>query len=127
MPQPAEKVFNFLADFSNFPTLLPTDRVNIKETSSNHIVFEIKGMATIGLKIANKNPFTNIEVEPSGKSPFPFTMTILVDENSPNQTSAHLVFNAEVNSFLKMMVETPLTNFFNSLADKLQAQFTTEI
>jgi hypothetical protein len=47
-------------------------------------------------------------------------MEIKVNEISENKSEAYLVFNGDVNSFLKMMVEKPLTNFFNALSAKLE-------
>jgi hypothetical protein len=40
-----------------------------------------------------------------------------------NTTEVALVFNGEMNAFMKMMAEGPLTNFFGMLVEKLPAQF----
>jgi hypothetical protein len=56
------------------------------------------------------------------KSPFPFTLTIHIDEVD-GKSSGYIAFDGEVNMFLKMMVEKPLTNLFNYMSNKLQKHF----
>jgi hypothetical protein len=56
------------------------------------------------------------------KSPFPFNLTIHIDTVG-DKANGHIVFDGEVNMFLKMMVEKPLTNLFNYMSNKLQTHF----
>lgn len=114
-----DKTYQFVSDFSNFPKLLPEEKVKVKDVSADHIVFEIQGMATIGMKVSAREANT-IKVVSEGKNPFDFTMEIKINSTGDQTSEAFLVFNGNVNPFLKMMVEKPLTNFFNALADKLQ-------
>lgn len=116
----SEATYQFLSDFQNFSLLLPQDRVVVKEQDPNKIVFEIKGMATIGMEVQSRNPGI-IKAISFGKNPFPFTLDIMVQE-SDNGSEAFIEFNGEMNSFLQMMVEKPLTNFFNSLIEELENQ-----
>ena len=39
------------------------------------------------------------------------------------KTEGYIEFDGEVNAFLKMMVEKPLLNLFNYMANKLSQQF----
>jgi carbon monoxide dehydrogenase subunit G len=114
-----EKVFHFLSDFRNFEKLIPQDRVGNWTATEDTCSFNIQGMADIGMKIMKRDMPSIINIESHGKNPFSFTLNVYLDELSQNETDANLVFDAEVNPFLKMMVEKPLTNFFNMLADKL--------
>ena len=115
----AQKTFEFVSNSENFPKLLPEEKVVVKEVSNNHIVFEIQGMATISMKVSEVADNV-VKVISEGKNPFDFKMEIKVNEISENKSEAYLVFNGDVNSFLKMMVEKPLTNFFNALSAKLE-------
>ncbi len=113
--------YSFISDFSNLEKLLPKERVIVKDISSENIVFEIKGMATIGMTVIERQNDKLVVAESSGKNPFPFKLSIFVTETDLG-SEAYLEFDGEVNSFLKMMVETPLTNFFNSLVSELEKQ-----
>ena len=67
---------------------------------------------------------TDIEIflKSGKKSPFPFKLTLfntLKDEG----IEGYIHFDGEVNMFLKMMVEKPLTNLFNLMSKKLSEHF----
>ena len=47
----AETVFNFLVDLNNFNQLLPQDKVEKWQSTSDQCSFSIKKMAAIGLKL----------------------------------------------------------------------------
>ena len=58
----------------------------------------------------------------SGKVPFDFLLTVDI-ESAGEKSNVKLICEAELNVMLKMMVEKPLTNFFNILAKKLQEKY----
>lgn len=115
----SEKAFNFVSDFNHFESLLPADRVENFKSTEDSCSFRIKGMADLSLKIEEKNPNDRIKIVSEGKSPFPFSMTVLFNELSADSCEAHIEFAGDINPFMKMMVEKPLTNFFNMLVDRL--------
>ncbi len=115
----AEKAFSFISDFNNFQNLLPKDKVSDYQSTADSCSFNINGMATISMRIKNRVPNSKLEVVSDGKNPFNFSLTILLEEKTENTCEAQIVFDADVNPFVKMMVETPLTNFFNMLSEKL--------
>jgi hypothetical protein len=79
-------------------------------------------MAQIEMKVRERLPESKIVLESFGKSPFPFTLEAELRE-AANTTEVALLFNGEMNAFMKMMAEGPLTNFFGMLVEKLPAQF----
>lgn len=115
----AEKAFNFISDFNNFQNLLPKDKVSDYQSTTDSCSFNINGMATISMRIKNRIPNSKLEVVSDGKNPFNFSLTILLEEKTENTCEGVIIFEADVNPFVKMMVETPLTNFFNMLSEKL--------
>ena len=115
----AENIFNYLSDFNNFKSLMPP-QVTDWNSTSDECSFVIKGMATIGMKIQNKVPHSKIEIVSHGKNPFNFALHVHLSETAPGKTTGQLVFEAELNPMLRMMVEKPLTNFFNMLAAKMK-------
>lgn len=120
---PAEQVFTFLSDINNLQKLMP-DRVENWQSDTDSCTFTIKGMADIGMKIEDRLPNHTLKLVSHGKVPFNFKLDISIrpDANGSGCESS-IVFNGEINMFMKMMVETPLTNFFKMLLEKLPSQF----
>ena len=117
--KPASEVFAFLSNFNNFQKLMPPQVVDWK-SSDDECSFKITGMASIGMKIVEKTPNTQIKIISQGKSPMGFTLNVQLTENSPTQTSGQLIFESDLNPMMAMMVEKPLRNFFNLLAGKMK-------
>ncbi len=115
----AENIFNYLSDFNNFQKLMPPQVTNWTSTTED-CSFTINGMATIGMKIIDKAPFTKITISSNGKVPFEFKLFVLITETGANSCVGQLVFESELNMMMKMMVEKPLGNFFNMLAQKMK-------
>lgn len=118
VPASEEKVFKYVSDLNNFKKLLPDDRISEWESTSDYCSFKVQGTATIDLKLKEQTPYSHILLESGSKSPFPFTLDIYFNENE-GLTTAYQIMNAKVNPFLKMMVERPLTNLFDYIADRL--------
>lgn len=117
--KPISEVFSFLSNFNNFQKLMPPQVVDWQSTE-DECSFKISGMATIGMKIIDKIPNTTLKISSHGKVPFAFTLNVTLTEVAPAQTSGQLIFEADINPMLKMMVEKPLRNFFNMLAVKMK-------
>ena len=113
-----EDVFKYLSDFNNYKQLMPeqvTDWISDEKTCS----FTIKGMATLGMAIDTSTPHSEIKIKRNGKAPFDFILTGSINEADGNGNSKlKLIFDADLNPFLKMVAEKPLTNFLNLLVDK---------
>ena len=115
----AENIFNYLSDFNNFEKLMPAQVTNWTSTS-DECSFTINGMATIGMKIIDKNPFSKITISSHGKVPFEFQLFVLITEKDATNCVGQLTFESDMNMMIKMMVEKPLGNFFNMLAQKMK-------
>ncbi|MBK7389259.1 MAG: SRPBCC family protein [Bacteroidia bacterium] len=119
--QSPEAVFQFLSDFNNFQQLMPeqvTDWVSDTETCS----FNIKGMASLGMAMDSKTPNSEVKIKRNGKAPFDFFLYCNITPGAtPTTSNLQLAFDADLNPFLKMMAEKPLTNFLNLLVKKYQS------
>ena len=114
-----QNLFAFLSNFNNFQKLMPEQVTNWTSTEEE-CSFTISGMATIGMKIIGKKPHSEINIISNGKVPFKFSLNVLLSEAAENKSTGQLVFEADLNPMLKMMVEKPLGNFFNLLVKKLK-------
>lgn len=114
-----KQVFEFVGDFNNFQSLLPEDRVENFQSTGDSCSFRIKGMTDLGLRINEKQEFSKIKVNSDGKVPFKFSMDININSVGENQSEVFIEFEGDINPFMSMMIEKPLTNFFNMLVEKL--------
>jgi hypothetical protein len=114
-------VYVYLSDINNLKNLMP-DRVEGWTSDKDSCSFAIKGMAQIEMKVRERVPEEKIMLESFGKSPFPFTLEAQLRAVGEH-TEVALLFNGEMNAFMKMMAEAPLTNFFGMLVEKLPLQF----
>ena len=119
IPSAAEKIFNYLSDFNNFGKLMPPQVSNWQSTTEE-CSFTINGMATIGMKMIEKIPNKKITISSNGKVPFEFNLFVSIAEKGPSKCEGQLLFESELNPMLKMMVQKPLSNFFNLLAQKMK-------
>jgi hypothetical protein len=115
----AENIYHYLSDFNNFGKLMPP-QVSNWQSKSDECTFTINGMASIGMKIIDKIPTNKITITSNGKVPFEFMLFVLIDEIGINKCSGQLLFESDLNPMLKMMVQKPLSNFFNLLAQKMK-------
>ncbi len=106
LAQPAEKVFNFLADFNNHKGLMPENVTNWS-SSYNEAYFEVQNMLKLRLKITERQPYTLIEIIPVEQPPFEVKLTWEI--KSGNGTSdVDFTITAELNMMMKMMASGPL-------------------
>ncbi|MEO8733262.1 MAG: hypothetical protein ABI373_02920 [Flavobacteriales bacterium] len=121
--RPAQEIYAFLQDMDNFQQLLPQDRISDWKSDGKSCSFKVQGAATIGLELDGGTPNSLVHMKSTDRSPFPFTLDVHLAE-SGGTTEAHQIFEAELNPFIKMMVEKPLKNLFDHIADKMVALHT---
>ena len=117
--QSAEQVFGFFSDMTNIGRIMP-DQVEQFVAEGDTCNFTIKGMASLGLRFEEKTSPTVIVMVDHGKAPFSLTLTCTITPIDQNQCTVQLTMDADLNPFLKMVAEKPLTNFLNLLLEKYQ-------
>ena len=119
---PQQEVFDFLKDANNLWHLLPQDKISDFKASVDQCSFKVQGGVIISLIHDGEEGMDKLFMKSGEKSPFPFRLTIHTAAHGED-TKGEIEFNGEVNMFLKMMVEKPLTNLFNYMSKKLQERF----
>jgi carbon monoxide dehydrogenase subunit G len=119
---PQQEVFAFLKDANNILHLLPQDKITDFKASVDQCSFKVQGGVIISLVHDGEEGMQKLYMKSGEKSPFPFRLTIHTTQHDEN-TKGQIEFDGEVNMFLKMMVEKPLTNLFNYMSNKLQEHF----
>ena len=116
-----QKVYDFLTDFDNFERLLPEQVINWHSTGDS-CSFEVKGLATLGLRITGKTPFTEISMIGEGKIPFGFTLETYIRQTDTGQCQVQMMIDADMNPFIAMMAEKPLRNFVDMILPRLKEE-----
>lgn len=124
----AEKIFDFLTDFTNFSLLLP-DKVENWKSTKDKCSFTIKGLTDFGMKISETTPYSSILItnDEDVKMPIKFTFNLIFSSLTDNKTKVTAVFNLDVNPMIAMMAKAPLKNFIDVLVDKLKEKIETDI
>ena len=117
--RPVGDIYNFLNDFNNFSHLMPEQVVNWQATSDT-CSFEIKGLASLEMRIIDRVPESKIIMKGEGKIPFDFFLNSNLSPVTESSGKVQLVIEAEMNPFISMMAEKPLGNFINLLVVKLK-------
>ncbi len=118
--RPPQDVYTFLQDMNNFQQLLPQERISEWKSDGTSCSFKVAGAATIGLQLDGGTPPDHLRLKSTDRSPFPFTLDVHL-KGSNGSTQAYQVFEADLNPFIKMMVENPLKNLFDHIADRMVA------
>jgi len=116
---PAKQVFAFIGNFNNFEKFLPEQVINW-HSDGDSCSFEVKSLATLGLRFTEKIPCSKISMKGEGRIPFDFTLDALIMEVSFNQCEVQLVINAQMNPYIAMVAEKPLNNFIDDLIVRLK-------
>lgn len=124
----AEKIFDFLKDFTHFSLLLP-DKVENWKATQDKCSFTIKGLTDFGMKISETTPYTSIIItnDEEVKMPIKFTFNWDFSNISDNKTKVIAVFNLDMNPMMATMVKKPLKAFIDALVDKLKEKIEADI
>ncbi len=114
-------IISFLSNSENLWLILPQDKISDFKASMESCSFKVQGGIPISL-IQNGHEENKLFLKSGEKTPFPFNLTIHLTENG-SLTDGYIHFDGEVNAFLKMMVEKPLSALFNYMSEKLKSHF----
>lgn len=120
---PIQTVFDFLTNTENLYHLMPQDNISEWVADTKSCSFKVQGGITISLVQKELQPNHLIILNSGEKSPFPFTLNVHLSEAEGGNTEGYIAFDGEVNMFMKMLVEKPMTNLFNYMSNKLQKYF----
>jgi ssRNA-specific RNase YbeY (16S rRNA maturation enzyme) len=119
---PIQQVFEFLKVPSNIELLLPKDKISDFQSTEEQCSFKAQGGVTISLIFVTHDEPNKLNMKSGEKAPFTYTLSIVLSENG-TETQGHIEFNADINMFMKLVVEKPLFSLFNSMTEKLKSQF----
>jgi carbon monoxide dehydrogenase subunit G len=114
-----QQTFEFLKNLNNYHLLLPKDRISDWKADEKSCSFRIQNTYTITLVYNGANEPNTIMLISGEGSPLKFNLDLELADANTETTQAKMVCKADLNPFLKMMVEKPLKNLFDYMADRL--------
>lgn len=120
--RPASELFAIFSDLTNFTKGLPQDQIEKAKVvvTSESIRGKIQGLE-LGLKIADKIPFSIISYESFGPSPVPFKIFVRIEDAGALESHFNIELEATLNGMLKMMLAGKLQEAVDQLTDRLEA------
>lgn len=116
-----EAVYVKLSDLSNLEHLkdrIPADKVNNLSFDSDSLSFEVSPVGKITLEIVEREPCKCIKFGTT-VSPLPFNLWIQIVPVTETECKMKLTIGMELNPFMKAMVQKPLQEGLEKMADAL--------
>jgi len=123
IPFPQQNVYAMLSDMSNIERVkdrIPTDKVKDFRFDSDTIEMSVPPAGKVKLSIVERETPKCIKFA-SQDSPVPFNLWIQVLPVSETSSKMKLTIKAELNPFIRGMVQKPLQDGIEKIADVLQA------
>ena len=108
-------LFEKLVMVENFKKIMPENISKFEIIDSETLIFSLKGMPAIKLKIGEKKAPSCIILN-SSESKIIFSLTAQIKKTGDNSCSFELEFNGDLNPMIQMMVKSPLQSFINDLS-----------
>ncbi len=116
-----ESVYIKLSDFNNIGTVvdrIPSDQVKDLQFDMDTVSFSVSPVGTVSLRIIDREPIKCIKMS-TEKSPIAITAWIQIVSVGDSACKLKLTVDADVNPFLAKMVEKPLTEGIEKVAEML--------
>lgn len=123
IPYAQETVYRNLSDLSNLERIkdkIPQDKVQDFSFDSDHLSIKVPMAGEIKMSIVNREEPKCIKFE-TENSPVPFNFWIQLLPIEADVCKMKLTIKAELNPFIKGMVQKPLQEGIEKIADALQS------
>lgn len=121
IPFSQERVYAKLSDLSNLESMkdrIPQDKVKDISFDSDTLTFSVEPVGKITLQVIEREPFKCIKFETT-QSPLPFNLWIQLVPDSEQGCKMKLTIRVDINPFMKAMVQKPLQEGIEKMADML--------
>ncbi|MBR5335555.1 MAG: SRPBCC family protein [Bacteroidaceae bacterium] len=121
IPYPQERVYAKLEDLNNLEALkdkLPKDKIQEFAYDHDQVTIEIAPIGKVTIKIIEREAPKCIKFEAVG-SPIPMNLWIQIIPDGSEASKMRVVAKAELNFMLRGMIEKPLKEGLEKIADTL--------
>ena len=121
IPYPQEKVYSKLEDLNNLESLqgkIPEDKVKELTYSRDEATVSVPPIGNLTIRVVDREAPKCIKMEAAG-SPIPLQFWIQIIPDGDEASKLRLVAKAEINFMLRAMIEKPLKDGLEKIADAL--------
>ncbi|MCR5239873.1 MAG: SRPBCC family protein [Prevotella sp.] len=127
VPYPQEAVYRNISDLSNLEKVrdrIPEDKINDFSFDEDTVTLNVQPVGELKLRICDREEPKCVKFE-TVQSPVPFNVWIQVLPVDEQNSKMKVTVKADLNPFIKSMVEKPLQEAVEKIADALaQVQYT---
>ena len=119
---PQQAVYNTLSNLQNLENVrdrLPEGKINEFEFDNDSVAISVAPVGKIAMRIVEREEPKTVKFE-SVDSPLPFNFWIQLLPVSDTTCKMKLTLKADLNPFIKGMVQKPLSEGIEKIADALQ-------
>lgn len=98
---------------------MPEDKVENFEFDQNGCSFNIRGVTPLKVKLKEKVPHSKVVFESEGLAKFNFILEANLIGTADASGNCQVQLHGDINPFIKVMAEKPLTQLVNTMALKL--------
>lgn len=121
IPYPQDRVYSKLEDLNNLESIkdrVPQDKVKEFSFDRDSVTVEVSPLGKITLKIIEREEPRCIKFETVG-SPMPANFWVQIIPDGEQASKMRVVAKAEINFMLRSMIEKPLKEGLEKIADAL--------
>ena len=121
IPYPQDRVYSKLEDLNNLESIkdrVPQDKVKEFSFDRDSVTVEVSPLGKITLKIIEREEPKCIKFETVG-SPMPANFWVQIIPDGEQASKMRVVAKAEINFMLRSMIEKPLKDGLEKIADAL--------
>lgn len=115
-----QEAYAFLSNMENYEVLMPDDTKSFEvHESGQGFSVQIGSLPKVGMKQKKTTAPSQIVFE-SPSPNFEYYLTIDIEAKDEQSSYVSLNFDGKFNMMIEMMAKGPLTNFINTIAEKLK-------
>ncbi|KAA6338989.1 hypothetical protein EZS27_006536 [termite gut metagenome] len=121
IPYNQERVYAKLSDLNNLESIkdkIPPDKINGFSFDTDTLSINVAPVGDLTLKIIEREPSKCIKFE-TVQSPLPFNLWIQIVPSSEEECKIKLTFRAEINMFMKSIVQKPLQEGLEKIVEMM--------
>lgn len=121
IPFGQERVYSKLSDLNNLESMkdrIPADKIQDMRFDQDTLSFTMSPVGELTLKVVEREPCKCIKFE-TVKSPMPFNLWIQIVPVTAEECKMKLTIGIDINPFMKGMIQKPLQEGVEKMADVL--------
>jgi hypothetical protein len=115
-----KELFEVLSDFRKLALYIPSEQITELVYDADNCNFNIQNIGKFGMQFSERIPHEQVRIKNTKIVPFNFELTIKLSQVSEKETKAQAFLKADLNPFLKLVAQKPLSQFVETLISKLE-------